>query len=325
MNGRLVDAETLRAHVHFEDLIEPMVRAFEQSSAGDVHNGLIVMFPGKTHSLGDVYVKTGAALSHDIYVVKVSPWFRVNAERDEPQGGFVAAFDSRTGHTVAILTDEHYLSDIRTAAAGAVAARWLAPPTIRTVGVLGAGVQAYLQPQALYGERPFKQITIWARDSSRALRLRDRLAVDLPAVDVHVSSDLEQTVRAVDVLITATSAHEPLVRGQWLHPGQHITAIGADDPYKCELAVDALQRSRVFVDSRDGTAANGDIHRAIDRDGYGVDQVTGELGEVIAGDKAGRTAESDITIAKLIGIGAQDLAAVEVALTKLGCHPSALR
>src|ERR1700683_1984482 len=145
MNGRLVDAETLRAHVHFEDLIEPMVRAFEQSSAGDVHNGLIVMFPGKTHSLGDVYVKTGAALSHDIYVVKVSPWFRVNAERDEPQGGFVAAFDSRTGHTVAILTDEHYLSDIRTAAAGAVAARWLAPPANLTAGGLGARGHAQSQ------------------------------------------------------------------------------------------------------------------------------------------------------------------------------------
>jgi ornithine cyclodeaminase/alanine dehydrogenase-like protein (mu-crystallin family) len=322
MDCRFVDAEMLRAHVHFEDLIEPMALAFEESSAGAVHNGLIVMYPGKTHSLGDVYVKTGAALSHDVYVVKVSPWFRVNAEHDAPQGGFVAAFDSRTGHTVAILTDEHYLSDIRTAAAGAVAARWLAPPTIRTVGVLGAGVQAYLQPQALYWERPFEQLTIWARDSSRALGLRDRLAVDLPRVDVRVSSDLEHTVRAADVVITATSAHEPLLRGQWLHPGQHITAVGADDPDKCELAVDALQRSRVFVDSREGTIANGDIHRAIERDGYGVEQIAAELGEVIGGDKAGRTAESDITIAKLIGIGAQDLAAVEVALSKLGCHPS---
>ena len=318
-HGRLVDAETLRGHVHFEDLIEPMVRAFEQSSAGNVHNGLIVMFPGATHSLGDVYVKTGAAVSHEVYIVKISPWFRVNAEQGKPQGGFVAAFDSRTGHTVAILDDEHYLSDIRTAAAGAVAARWLAPATIRTVGVLGAGVQASLQPQALYRERPFKQMTIWARDSSRALRLRDRLALNLPLVDVSVSGDLEQTVRSADVLITATSSHESLVRGQWLHPGQHITAVGADDPYKCELAVDALQRSRVFVNSRDGTAENGDIHRAINQGGYGIDQIAGEIGEVIAGDKAGRSAESDITIAKLIGIGAQDLAAVEVALAKLGC------
>jgi ornithine cyclodeaminase/alanine dehydrogenase-like protein (mu-crystallin family) len=322
MECRFVDAETLRAYVRFEDLIEPMERAFQQSTAGDIHNGLIVMFPGATHSLGDVYVKTGAAPSHDVYVVKVSPWFRVNAEQGEPQGGFVAAFDSRTGHTLAILTDEHYLSDIRTAAAGSVAARWLAPPTIRTVGVLGAGVQARLQSLALYRERPFDQIMIWARNASRALRLRSRLAVDLPLVDVRVSDDLEQTVRAADVLITATAAREPLVRGPWLHPGQHITAVGADDPYKCELAVDALQRSRVFVDARDGAIANGDIHRAIQRDGYSIDQVAGELGEVIAGDRPGRTADSDITVAKLIGIGAQDLAAVEVALIRLGCHPS---
>ena len=248
----------------------------------------------------------------------MAPWFRINADCGRLQGGFVAAFDSRTGHTIAILSDAHYLSDIRTAAAGAVAARCLAPRVVRSVAVLGAGVQAYLQPQALYRERRFDHITIWARNLDHAGQLRERLAAALPHVDARVSSDLEATVRAADVLITATSAHEPLVRGEWLRPGQHITAVGADDPTKCEVHPGASWRSRVFVDSREAAIAHGDVYRAIRDDGYSADDVSAELGEVLSGAKAGRIAASDITIAKLVGIGAQDLIAVEVALAKLG-------
>ena len=128
----------------FEDLIEPVSRAFAESSAGLADNGLVVMFPAERSELGDVYVKTGSLRGHDVYIVKVSPWFRSNVERGLPQGGFVGVFDSRSGQTLALLNEEHYLSDIRTAAAGAVAARALAPAEVGTAAVLGAGVQAYL-------------------------------------------------------------------------------------------------------------------------------------------------------------------------------------
>jgi ornithine cyclodeaminase/alanine dehydrogenase-like protein (mu-crystallin family) len=318
MNGiRFVDADELRAHVRFEDLIEPVSMAFQETSARGGENGLIVMFPGECTSSGDVYVKTGTLTGHKIFIVKVSPWFAANVELGQPQGGFIGVFDSHNGHTLAILNEQHYLSDIRTAAAGSLAARVLAPQSVKVAAVLGAGVQAYWQPQALYRERRFETLLIWARNLDKAEGLKQRLSRVLPGVEVHVEPDIEATVRRCDVLITTTLSREPIVRGEWLQEGQHITAVGADDPAKCELDVAALQRARVFVDSLDSTAANGDIGRAIAAGQYALTEVSGEIGEVLAGIKAGRISDQDITIAKFVGIGAQDLVAAEVSLARV--------
>jgi ornithine cyclodeaminase/alanine dehydrogenase-like protein (mu-crystallin family) len=314
---RIVGAELLRSAVSFQDLIEPVAKAFVESSLDRAQNGLVVMLPGARPDMGDVYVKTGVLRGHRVYIVKVSPWFAVNVEQGRPQGGFVAVFDSETGHTLALLNEEHYLSDIRTAAAGAVAARSLAPSRAATAAVLGSGVQAYWQSLALFHERPFRRLLIWARQPQKADALRSRLAMALAGVEIVTSPDLESTVRGSDVLMTATLSREPLVRGEWLHPGQHITAVGADDPTKCELDSTALNRARVFVDSISTSTANGDLWRAISQGSYAPEQIAGELGDVLAGRLPGRTSESDITIAKLVGIGAQDLVAAETALEKL--------
>lgn len=313
---RIVSADALRAKIRFEDLIEPVARAFQESSLKKAQNGVVVMFPAERPELGDVYVKTGVLSGHRVYIVKVSPWFAANVASGQSQGGFLAVFDSKTGHTLALLNDEHYLSDIRTAAAGAVAARVLAPPLITTAAVLGSGVQAYWQPLALYGERPFKRLLVWARKSHKAELLKHRLAETLPGVQIETSG-LERAVREADVLITATLSREPLVRGVWLRPGQHITAVGADDATKCELDSDVLNRSRIFVDSIAANIENGDVQRAIQNGQFAATQLAGELGEVLSGRLIGRTLEADITIAKLVGIGAQDLVAAETALEKI--------
>lgn len=317
MTVRIVNADELRAKVHFEQLIEPVSTAFQESSAKRAQNGLIVMFPAERPELGDVYVKTGVLSGHKVYIVKVSPWFAVNLESGQPQGGFIGVFDSQTGHTLAILNEEHYLSDIRTAAAGALAARVLAPERVCTAAVLGAGVQAYWQPQALYRERPFRRLLVWARDPNKAAGLKARLVEALPNVEIQVSGDLEGTVRAADVLITTTPARQPLVRGAWLRAGQHITAIGADDSTKCELDAEALARARVFVDALETSAANGDVHRALQSGAYRLEQLSGEIGEVLAGRKIGRSSSEEITIAKFAGIGAQDLVAAEASIRLL--------
>ncbi|HEX5377579.1 MAG TPA: hypothetical protein VFW47_03360, partial [Phenylobacterium sp.] len=295
---RLIGAEELRARVRFEDLVEPVSEAFQRSSAGQAQNGLIVMFPAPRPQDGDVYVKTGVLRGRSAYIVKVSPWFRRNVETGAPQGGFISVFDSATGHTLAILNDEHYLSDIRTAAAGALAARALAPERVDTAAVLGSGTQAYWQVLALYSERPFRRLHIWARSEPGAAQLAARLGERLPDLDIVLAPRIEPAVRAADVLITATSAREPLVLGEWLHPGQHVTAVGADDSTKCELAAAALNRARLFVDSRETTAAHGDVHRAIGQGAYALEHIAGELGDVLARRTPGRTSALDITIAK---------------------------
>lgn len=314
---RVIGADELRAHVRFEHLIEPIAGAFQEVTAGRADNGHLVMFPVQPRERGDVLVKTGTVQGHSAYVVKVSPWFASNVQTGVAQGGFLALFDSETGHTLAVLNEEHYLSDIRTAAAGAVAARILAPREVDTASVLGAGVQAYWQCIALYHERPFGTLLIWARDDEKAATLRRRLLSELPRVDIRVEAELEQAVRRADVLICATAAREPFVRADWLHDGQHITAVGADDPSKCEFDVAVLRRARVFVDSRAASSASGEVYRAIHDGTYSADELAGEIGEVLNGSKIGRRLDADITIAKFVGLGAQDLVAAEVALTTL--------
>jgi ornithine cyclodeaminase/alanine dehydrogenase-like protein (mu-crystallin family) len=322
-NMRIIHTESIRHCVSFEDLIEPVAEAFEASSGGQAQNGLLVLYPEVSAELGDVYVKTATARGEPLYIVKISPWFKVNAETGAPQGGFIAAFCSRTGRTLALLDDQHYLSDIRTAAAGALAARVFVSEQHSTAAVLGAGVQAYWQVRALYHEKPFDKLLIWARNPSAAERLGCRLKQELERVLVVICSGAEEAVRQSDVLITATQAREPIVRGEWLHPGHHITAVGADDPSKCELDAAALTRARVFGDSIEAICANGDVHRWISASAYARDRLEGEIGEVLAGAKAGRENSDDITIAKFVGIGVQDLVAARVTLERLGAFDAA--
>lgn len=310
--------ETIRNAIGFADLIEPMAHAFRQSSAGRADNGLLILYPLENREAGDVYVKTGVLKGARTYIVKISPWFAANLEAGAHQGGFIAVFDSNTGHTLALLDDRHYLSAIRTAAAGALAARLLAPAQVARATVLGSGTQAFLQSQALYHERPFRELLVWARDAAKADALRDRLAAVLPSVEIRVEPDIETAVRSCDVLMTCTQAREPLVQGSWLQPGQHVTAIGADDPSKCELAADALTRASVFVDSLSTTATNGCVARAISEGKYDIEHVTGEIGELLSNAEAWKRPADAITIAKFVGLGAQDHQAAEATLLRLG-------
>jgi ornithine cyclodeaminase len=321
MSVQIVDAAQLRALVGFEDLIEPVSRAFQDFSVGLAQCAIVTMFPASDPTLGDVYVKTGCIRGHSHYLVKVSPWFAVNRDLAQPQGGFLAVFDSATGHTVAILNDEHYLSDIRTAAAGALAARVLAPESVRVAGILGTGVQAYWQARALFSVRKFERLLIWGRDHEKTLALKQRLAPKLPGVEIVPTENIRRVVETVEVLITATASREPIVQGDWLRPGQHITAVGADDETKCELDAHCLKRAnRLIVDSRDSTRDHGEVHRWLKQGALRIEDIHGELGEVLAGTVPGRRSREEITIAKFVGIGVQDLAAAEVSIDRLKCE-----
>lgn len=313
-----IGVEALRNHIGFEQLIDPVGQAYRDFSAGLAESGLITMFPGATADLGDVYVKTGAVRGGDVHVVKVSPWFALNASEGQPQGGLIAVFDSHTGHTLAIIDDQHYLSDIRTAAAGVWAARALAPEVVSTAAVFGTGVQAFWQTLVLYRERPFRELVVWGRDEGRAEALMERLSPHLGGVAMRREGSAEAAVRCADVLLTTTSSRQPIIEGEWLRPGQHITAIGADDATKCELDAACLRRAdRLIVDSVESAISNGDVGRHVGSGAIGRERVSGEIGEVLAGTLAGRTRATDITIAKFIGLGVLDLAAAQVAVRSL--------
>ena len=318
MTIAIVGPERLRELVTFERLIEPVADAYRRTSAGSAENRMLVIHPLEDPAQGDILVKAGAVRGSPVCVVKVAPWFAGNSGRGLTQGGFIAVLDAKTGHTLALLDDQHHLSDVRTAAAGAIAARLLAPANVGSATIVGAGTQAYWQARALHSQRPFRNLSIWSRDPAKALALASRLEADLPNVAVAVAGELRPAVEGAEVIVTATAAREPLVHGDWLRAGQHVTAVGADDPGKCELDASALRRARVFVEEISTAAENGDIRRATAEGRYNSSSLAGEIGQVLVGRIAGRRSADEITIAKLVGIGAMDVAAAQVALAAVG-------
>jgi ornithine cyclodeaminase len=325
---RVYSASEIRDVLTVADLVEPVADAFVAYSRGESETPAAVLYPSAHGpAAGDAHVKSATLRGRPVFTVKVATWFARTAAarsaRGEPTGGgLVAVFDAETGDALAVLHDEHLLSDLRTAAAGVVAARALVPDTARVAGVIGTGVQAELQLLALAAVRRVDAVHVWGRDPQRTAALARRLAISLPNATVKKAASPRAVVETTDVIITATASREPLVHGAWLRPGQHVTAVGADDANKCELDAAALRRAdRLVVDSRELTLRYGDVHRAVSRGELSADVVATsvvELGEVLDGRAPGRRSAEEVTVAKLIGLGVQDLVAAEVALARLG-------
>jgi ornithine cyclodeaminase len=308
-------AAEIRAAVDFTGLVEPMRTAFKEFSAGRAQQTMSVLYPAERPADGDVLIKSGCIAGHGVFVVKASPWFLATQRAAEPQGGLATVFDATTGHPLAALIDEHYLSDIRTAAAGAVTSDLLAPAGASTAGILGTGAQAYWQALALAHVRPIESVRIWGRSPERANALVDRLAPRLPEVNLTVARTPDLAVRGSDVIVTATAATEPLLDVSWLEGPQHILSVGADTPGKCELPPAVLARADLLVvDSREAAKDMGNVARALAVQAVTATDLT-ELGDLL--DTGYEPSSSDLTVASLVGLGVQDVIAAEHALNLL--------
>jgi ornithine cyclodeaminase len=270
------------------------------------------MDPPEAH--GEVDVKTACVSGLPSFALKVSPGFFDNPRLGLPSvSGMMMLLSATTGRLEALHLDNGYLTDVRTAAAGAVAARHLAREDARVAGVLGAGVQARLQVEALAKVRPIERVLVWARDGAKADTCADDLADRLGLEAIAVNSP-ERLVLEADVVVTTTPARDPLVVADWLHPGLHITAMGSDAPDKNELHPAVLERADLVVcDSRAQCARLGELHHALD---HGIDPATVELGEITGGARPGRTDDDQITVCDLTGTGVQDTAIALLAWRK---------
>ena len=255
---------------------------------------------------GEVDVKTAYIPGLEGFAIKVSPGFFNNPKIGLPSlNGLMIVFSARTGLVEALLLDNGYLTDLRTAAAGAVAARHLAPLTVETAGVIGAGTQARLQIEAAHLVRNFKRVLVWGREARKA----EACAADITArirVPAFATS-AEVVVRESQLVITTTPAREPIVRADWLHPGLHVTAMGSDQTGKNEIEAEAIGRADLYVCDRVSQAERVGELRAARAGGFLNSVTPPELGEIIAG-RRGRTSEAEITICDLTGTGAQDTA-----------------
>ena len=262
---------------------------------------------------GEVDVKTAYVPGLDGFAIKISPGFFDNPKLGLPSlNGLMVLFSAKTGLVEALLLDNGYLTDVRTAAAGAVAARHLARPDAAVATVLGAGVQARLQLKALTLVRPITQARIWARDTGKAEEAAATLGREL-GIPVAAEPDAEKACAGADIIVTCTPATEPILRAAWLQPGQHVTAMGSDAEHKNEVEPAAIARASYVADRLAQTRRLGELHHAIAAGLVSADEVFPELGQVIAGQAPGRTSPQAITLADLTGTGVQDTAIATLA------------
>ena len=287
--------------------VEVVERAFAALATGRVvMPPILSMEIPEAH--GEVDVKTAYIPGFDGFAIKVSPGFFDNPKLGLPSlNGLMILFSARTGLVEALLLDNGYLTDVRTAAAGAVAAKHLAPAQVETAAVIGTGVQARLQVEAAHLVRPFGRVLVWGRDAGRAAACAADLSARL-GVAAQAEPDPARLVAESQLVVTTTPAREPVLRADWLHPGLHVTAMGSDAPAKNEIEPAALARADLYVADRTSQcAALGELRSAIAAGLMTAEGVT-ELGAIVSGTAPGRDAEDQITICDLTGTGAQDTA-----------------
>ena len=258
---------------------------------------------------GEVDVKTAYLPGIDGFAIKISPGFFDNPKLGLPSvNGMMVLLSAKTGLVEALLLDNGYLTDVRTAAAGAVAAKHLSREDSSVAAIFGAGVQAKLQLEALTLVRPIAEARIWARDEAKAESVASELRERLGII-VRSERDPEKAVAGADVIVTTTPSTEPVIKAGWVVAGQHITAMGSDAEHKNEIAPAILKLADLYVaDSAKQTRRLGELHHAIEVGLFPADMEVAELGQVIAGLVPGRRSADQITIADLTGTGVQDTA-----------------
>lgn len=283
-------------------------------------SGTVVMPPVLSMDLpqahGEVDIKTAYIPGFEGFAVKISPGFFDNPSLGLPSlNGMMVLLNAKTGLVDAVLLDNGYLTDLRTAAAGAVAARHLAPETVTTAAVFGTGVQARLQIEAAHLERAFERVLVWGRDREKAARCADDICKAL-GVDAIAVDNPAEAVAESQLVITTTPAREPVLAAEWLHPGLHVTAMGSDQAGKNEVQPEALAAADLYVCDRLSQCAKLGELRAARAAGLMTDVTPPELGQIIDGSRPGRASVDAITICDLTGTGAQDTAIATVALAR---------
>lgn len=283
---------------------------------GAMEKGFIQYSNGKTivppvaellfdHPPGDVHIKYGYIKEDDFYCIKIASGFYDNAKLGiSSSQGMMLLFSQKTGQPVAVLLDEGYLTDIRTAAAGALAAKYFAPKHVSGIGIIGTGIQAKLQLQYLKEISPCKTVWVWGRTPENAQKFKDELGDDF---DIHIASTTTEIAQSCNLIVTTTPSETPLIDATDIRPGTHITAMGSDTTNKQELDSKILAMADlVIADSLTQSQSRGEIFRASTAGTISSDKAV-ELGTAIQDDRLQRTQEDQISVVDLTGVAVQDI------------------
>jgi ornithine cyclodeaminase len=321
--ARIYSRAELLAAIHPGELIQAVEDGFAAYSRGEV------VVPPVGHlnfdePPGDCHIKYGYIRGDDAFTVKIATGFYRNPERGLPSSnGVVLVFSSRTGELLAILQDEGCLTDLRTAAAGAVAAKYLAPSKVECIGIVGAGTQARLQLEYLKEVTPCRRALLWARSAERAAAFQAVFqdVFHVAGFQIDLASTVAELAAHSQLIVTTTPARHWLLGADDVQPGTHITAVGADGGGKQELEPRLFARAVCAVDSRKQCAQFGDSFYAI-QEGLIANGDLIELGEIVQNRSLGRKDAAQITIADLTGVAVQDIQIAKLALQRLRLTPN---
>ena len=307
---RIITAAQVEAALDFDHLIERLRQTFRSGASVPVRHH---------HDIGDgtegTLLLMPAWQAHRHIGIKIVTVFARNAEKSLPSVmGAYLLLNGGTGEPLALI-DGPTLTVKRTAAASALAAAYLARQDCERLLMVGTGALAPYLIQAHAQVRPICNVLIWGRSPAKA----ERLARKLNRRDFRVAAttDLEAAVRGAQIISCATMAIEPLIHGDWLQPGQHLDLVGGFRPDMREADDAAVERARVFVDTRDGACSEaGDIVQPIANGVLTEDDIAADLFDLTRGDRAGRRYYDQITLFKSVGTALEDLGAAQLAFER---------
>jgi ornithine cyclodeaminase len=312
----LTEAEIRKCVGMDQEAIAVVEEGFTQLADGEVTIPPIMRIDIPENK-GEVDVKTAYVRGLDSFAIKIASGFYENYLLGLPSGsGMMVIVSAKTGVPEALLLDNGYLTDVRTGAAGAVAASYLARDRIDTAGVIGSGTQARYQMVALKLVRDFRRLMVYSRDPKHVEQYASEMA-PLLGVEIVKAEDAETVVRGSDIVVTTTPSRHPYLKAEWLHSGLHITAMGSDTEEKQELYADVLGRADLLVcDLKSQCFRLGELHHGLEEGTISQDDEIIELGELTSGRKPGRRSDEEITICDLTGVGVQDTAIALLAYRK---------
>tara|TARA_B100000929_G_scaffold223343_1_gene179727 strand:+ start:45 stop:1028 length:984 start_codon:yes stop_codon:yes gene_type:complete len=258
---------------------------------------------------GESDVKAAYIEGLDSYAIKVASGFFNNPKLGLPSSnGLMILLDSKTGVLKSVLLDKGYLTDVRTAIAGAIAAKHLSNPESSNVGIIGAGIQAKMQLEALLLVRKIKSAYVWSRNSKKTNTFVENLKGKIN-IKINACESPEETVNSSEILITTTPSKSPIIKSEWLKKGLHITAMGSDAEMKNELDPKIIKECDFYIpDSQSQTSILGELNHAIKAGLISVEKKYKDLGSIIINPNLGRRNSNDVTVADLTGTGVQDTA-----------------
>ncbi len=310
MSVLVLNQQEVEELLDMEGCIEAMEGALAALARGEVDMPLRTVFRPEGQDTLIGLMPAHRAGESPLYSLKTVCVFPDNPKRGlDAHQGTVTLFDGETGEVRALM-NASAVTAIRTAAVSAVATRLLAREDVHTLGILGAGVQARSHLEAMRTVRGFERVLVYSPTAEHARALAEEGGAE--AVE-----SAEAAVRAADVVVTATSSAEPVLRREWLAPGVHVNVVGGRPPQMRELDTATIAESAFFVDRRESAEAEaGDYRLALEEGAIGPEHIRAELGEVVIGAKPGRQDDEEITVFRSLGLAVEDLAAAEYVLRR---------